>query len=284
MHNAVNEICDFISDFINSYGFKGIVIGISGGLDSAVVAALCERTLGKEKIFGMVLPERDSSKQTVKDAKLVCEWLGIPYKVRSITPVLRRIGVYKLFPPASLFPRGFQEKYVLSKWKRLSEDPFIDDLLTRGNGEFLKGLAFYRIKHRVRMCLLYFEAERRGYCVASTENKTELLTGLYVKWGDECGDISPIAHLYKTEVFALAEELGVPERIIKKAPSPDLIPGINDEFVFGMTYQELDQLLMTIENGENLSMFPFEKVDRIRKIIEAAKIRNLRNRRIESCG
>ncbi len=281
MHSAIEKICNFVSNFVDSHGFRGIIIGISGGLDSAVTAALCVKAIGKQRVFGLVLPERDSSKETVKDAKLVCEWLGIPYKVRSITSVLRRIGVYRLFPPAELFPRSLQEKYVLGKWKKLSADPFIDDLLTRGNEEFLKGLAFYRIKHRVRMCLLYFEAEQRGYAVASTENKTEYLTGLYVKWGDDCGDISPIAHLYKTQVFKIAKELSVPERILTKIPSPDLIPGIFDELAFEMSYGELDRILMAIESGDDLSIFPQEKVNRVRKIVEAARIRNLRNCKLE---
>ncbi|WP_041446467.1 NAD(+) synthase [Pseudothermotoga thermarum] len=277
----MKEICNFIFDFVEKYGYKGIVVGISGGLDSAVTAALCVKAIGSEKVFGLIMPERDSSKDTVKDAKLVCEWLKIPFKVKSITPILRKIGVYKLFPPARLFPRSFQERYVLNKWRKLSQDPFIDDLLSKGNDQFLKGLAFYRIKHRVRMCLLYFEAEQRGYAVASTENKTEYLTGLYVKWGDDCGDISPIAHLYKTQVFDLAKKLDVPEKIIAKAPSPDLIPGIDDEFALGMSYQELDQILVAIETGKDLSTFPTEKVNRVKKILEAAKVRNLRNYRIE---
>lgn len=278
--DQIDKICNFISSFVSKYNYKGIIIGISGGLDSAVVAYLCTRAIGKDKIFGLLMPERDSSKDSVKDGVLVCENLGITYKVEPITPVLRKLGIYKLFPPAFIFPRSVQEKYVLGKWQRLSKEPFIDDLLNQGNDEFLKGLAYYRSKHRIRMCKLYFEAEKRGYAVAGTSNKTEILTGLYVKWGDDASDFEPIAHLYKTEVFELARELKVPQKIIGKAPSPDLIPGLTDEFAFGMNYEELDRILSKIEKGLKLDDENPQKVEKVLKILKAAEKRKIKSIKI----
>lgn len=280
MKNCIDEICEFISNFVKEYSYKGAVVGISGGLDSAVVAALCVRALGAEKVFGLILPERDSSKESVKDAKTVCENLKIHYEIKPATPMLRKLGIYKLFPPAFLFPKSVQERYVLGKWQKLSNDPFIDDLLNKGNKEFLKGLAYYRSKHRIRMCILYFEAEKRNYAVVGTTNKTEFLTGLYVKWGDDSVDIEPIAHLYKTQIFELAGHLKIPEKILKKPPSPDLIPGITDEYAFGMSYQELDRILQKIEQKKDLSGEPIEKVNRVIRILQAAKYREIKSFRI----
>lgn len=274
--DQIDKICNFVLSFLSKYSYKGVVIGISGGIDSAVVAYLCVKALGKDAVFALLLPERDSSKDAVKDALLVCKDLGIAYKIKPITPMLRKLGIYRLFPPASIFPRSVQEKYVLGKWQNLSKDPFIDDLLDQGNEEFRKGLSFYRAKHRVRMCNLYFEAEKRGYAVAGTSNKTEILTGLYVKWGDDASDFEPIAHLYKTEVFELARELKVPEKIIKKAPSPDLIPGLIDEFAFGMNYQELDKILKKIESGAKLDDEDPQKVGKVLKILKAAEKRKIK--------
>jgi len=188
------------------------------------------------------------------------------------------MGVYKLEPAAMFIPRKLQENYVRKKMRELSysDNPFIDDLESKGNAEFLKGLAYYRVKHRARMCMLYLEAERRNYVVVGTTNKTEEATGFYVKWGDDAVDVEPIMHLYKTQVYQLAELLGVPERIRRKAPSPDLVPGITDEFMFGMSYEELDRILMKLEKGKTLKGESNENVEKVRKILEAAKKRKLR--------
>ncbi|ADA66539.1 NAD+ synthetase [Thermotoga petrophila RKU-10] len=265
------SLISFIREKIEEYNYKGAVVGVSGGIDSAVVLSLCVQALGKDRVFGLILPERDSSKDSVKDAVELCESLNVEYKIKSITPILRKIGVYRLFPPKLFFPESVVKRYVLNKWNSLSKDPFLDDLRNSGPDEFLKGLAYYRIKHRIRMCLLYFEAEKRGYAVVGTTNRTEYLTGLYVKWGDEAVDIEPIMHLYKTQVFELARELNIPEKIQKKPPSPDLIPGVTDEMAFGMSYIELDRILMKIERKEDLSDEDPEKVERVKKILELAE-------------
>jgi len=262
------SLISFIKEKIEEYNYRGAVVGVSGGVDSAVVLSLCVQALGKDRVFALILPERDSSKDSLKDAVDFCERLGVEYRKRSITPILRKIGVYRLFPPRLFLPDSIVKRYVLNRWNTLSKDPFLDDLRNTGPEEFLKGLAYYRIKHRIRMCLLYFEAEKRGYAVVGTTNRTEYLTGLYVKWGDEAVDIEPIMHLYKTQVFELAKEMNVPEKILKKPPSPDLIPGITDEMAFNTSYLELDRILMKIERDEDLSDEAPEKVERVKKILE----------------
>lgn len=273
-----NDCVDFIQKTIEKYHYKGCVIGISGGVDSAVVAALCCEAIGKEKVLGLLLPERDSAKNTLNDSIDLCEHLGIRYKVKKISKILRKTGVYALKPPASIVPRKIQEKYVKDKWRDLAqEDTFIEDLEGKGNEEFLKGLAFYRIKHRIRMCLFYLEAEQRNFTVMGTTNKTEMMTGFYVKWGDDSTDIEPIMHLYKTQVYELARELKVPDFIIKKSPSPDLIPGITDEFALKIKYNDLDRILMKIQKKQNLDDEKSEDVQRVKQILKAAEKRKIKN-------
>lgn len=282
MMKAVEEIENFIQSFVQNNGFEGVVVGVSGGVDSALVVSLCTRALGKERVLGLILPDRDSAKESTRLALKLCRELGIEHEVISITPALRKLRVYRLFPPACLFPRKVQESYVKGKWKSLSKDPYIDDLLDRGNETFRKGLAYYRIKHRLRMCLLYFEAEKRNYAVAGCVNKTELMSGLYVKWGDSAADFEPIAHLYKTQVVELARWLRIPSEIVERAPTPDLIPGITDEFVLGLNYVDLDRILAKMEKGEDLSNEDPKFVQRVRQIREAAWHRKIQNVRIDS--
>lgn len=273
-----NQCVELIRQTVNRFHFEGCLIGISGGIDSAVVAALCCEAVGKENVLGLLLPERDSSKRTLKDSELVCEHLGISYKIKNISNIIRKTGAYLLKPPTRFIPRPIQEKYVKSKWQELAhQDTLIEDLEGKGNQEFLDGLAFYRIKHRIRMCLFYLEAERKNFAVMGTTNKTELLTGFYVKWGDDSTDIEPIMHLYKTQVFDLARTLKLPDVIIDKAPSPDLIPGITDEFALKISYIDLDRILGKMENGEVLERENPDQINRVNDILKASKKRKIKN-------
>ncbi|HPF16298.1 MAG TPA: NAD(+) synthase [Thermotogota bacterium] len=273
-----NKCVELIWQTVDRFHFKGCLIGISGGIDSAVVAALCCEAVGKENVMGLLLPERDSSKRTLKDSRAVCEHLGISYKTKNISHIIRKTGAYSLKPPTRFIPKTIQEKYVKSKWQQLAHrDTFIEDLEGQGNQEFLDGLAFYRIKHRIRMCIFYLEAERRNFAVMGTTNKTELLTGFYVKWGDDSTDIEPIMHLYKTQVFDLARTLKLPDVIIDKAPSPDLLPGITDEFALKMSYIDLDRILLKMENGEMLEGERPDQINRVKEILMAAEKRKIKN-------
>ena len=273
----LERIEGFLKDFIEGNGFKGAVLGVSGGIDSAVVLAILRRILPKDRIRALILPERDSNPESLDDARLVCRTFGVDCSVRPITPILRKLGVYRLQPPAILVPYSQKKKYALAKWRRLHGDRTYEaDVNLEGDEEFLKGVAYYRAKHRVRMCVLYMESEMRGYTVVGTTNKTEWLTGFYVKWGDDATDVEPLLHLYKTQVLKLGEFLGVPERILKKPPSPDLIPGVTDEFALGMSYKEIDEILMAMEEGRSLDEFEHEKLERVKKLLELSKRRNLR--------
>ncbi|NUV00225.1 NAD synthetase [Marinitoga sp. 1154] len=270
----IDMIKKFIVENLKKYNYNGVVIGISGGIDSAVVGKLCVEAIGNSNVMGLILPERDSSPETVNDAKMVCEFLGIKYKVINISPILKKIGVYNLEPSTFFIPRKIQEKYVRKEFKKRN---YTDDLMNKGDKDFLKGLAYYRIKHRIRMVLLYFYAEQINYAVIGTTNKTELKVGFYVKYGDDSVDIEPIMHLYKTQVFDLAKELNIPEKIISKSPSPDLIPGITDEYAIGISYKDLDRILLKIENNKDLSDENSDMVKKVKMILKAAKYREIKN-------
>jgi NAD+ synthase len=274
----IKKIESFIKENIEKYGYNGAIIGISGGIDSAVVGKLCVDSLGKERVKGLILPERDSSPETIEDAKLVCDFLGIEYRIVKISPILRKIGVYNLEPPTFFIPRKIQENYAKKEFEKRS---YINDLKNQGDKDFLKGLAYYRIKHRIRMVLLYYYAEQINYAVIGTTNKTELKTGFYVKYGDDSVDIEPIMHLYKTQVFELARQLNIPEKIITKSPSPDLIPGITDEYAMGISYNDLDRILIKMENNEDLSNEDKNMIEKVKNILEAAKFREVKNIHME---
>lgn len=265
----------FIKESIEKYGFGGAVIGISGGIDSAVVGKLLVDAIGSDKVFGLILPERDSAKDTVNDAKLVCEFLKINYKIKNISRILRGMGVYSLKPPALLFPRSVQERYAKNVWQA-EEKPYIQDLENRGSKSFRESLAYYRAKPRIRSVIFYFYAEQLGYAVAGCTNKTEALTGFYVKWGDEVCDIEPISHLYKTQVYELAEMLKIPQKIVDKKPSPDIAPGITDEFALGIGYEELDRILIKIEKGEDLSGERKESVEKVEEVLSGRRFREIK--------
>jgi NAD+ synthase len=278
VEQVIGEIVDFLRQAIARYGFQGVVLGVSGGLDSAVAGKLAVQALGGDAVFGLLLPERDSARETVRDALTVCRYLGIRYRLRPITALLRRTGIYRWVPPALLFPRRVRERYTLRRFSQdAQEDGYLQDLLSQGGERFLQGLAYYRIKHRVRTALLYLEAERRGYAVLGTTNRTEWATGFCVKWGDDARDLEPLLHLYKTEVFQVARALGIPEAILGKAPSPDVVPGITDELALGLPYADLDRILQKIDDGEDLGAESPDKVGRVREILEKAPRRQLKN-------
>jgi len=271
-----NEIIDFIKKEFKKYKYFGAVIGISGGIDSTVTADLLVKALGTKRVFGMLMPERDSYKDTLKDSKLVCNHLGIDYKVVRLSPVLRKMDVYKMKPPAKIFPRKYQESYAKKQWENV-QSPYIKDLKNSGGNENRKNLAYYRVKHRLRMTYLYLEAEKKGYAVVGATNKTELKTGFYVKWGDESCDLDPILHLYKTQVFDLGRYLEIPKKILAKKPSPDIAPGIDDEYALGIDYKSLDKILMKIENNESLEAEKESDVKKVKEILEFADLRSVKN-------
>lgn len=248
-------IIEFIRNYAIEYKRSGAVVGLSGGIDSALVLKFCIEALGSKNVLAIMLPERDSNPANVKDAIRFAKLLGVKYIIKKLTPTLSLIGIYRLYPPSFIFSRKFIERYVLKKRellsKRSGKDLFIANIEGGEDKELSKGIAYYRIKHRIRATILFYFSELNNYLLAGCANKSEWLTGFFVKYGDSIADIMPIIDLYKTQVFKMAEYLGIPDYILNKAPSPDLIPGLEDEDALGITYKKLDLVLEGLEQGNS---------------------------------
>jgi len=230
---VVSRIVDFIKKTVEDAKARGVVVGLSGGVDSSTTAFLCVKALGKEKVLGVIMPEKGVTREEdIEDALKVCDILGIDYKYVEINPMV---------------------------------EVFLNEL-----GEGNK-IAVANLKPRIRMIINYYYANNLNYLVAGTGNKSELLTGYYTKYGDGGVDFLPIGDLYKTEVFELAKYLGVPERIVKKKPSAGLWIGQTDEGELGITYAKLDTILKALEKGlkpEEISKKFDVSEDEVRKVIE----------------
>ncbi len=250
---------NFIREYMEKLEREGVILGLSGGIDSAVVASLCKRAVGSEKVLALIMPEKDSKKEHVRDALDFAKELNIEARLVDISPYLKKLNVYKLFPlnKIPLFKKS-KESLVRKAYnfykRKTGEPPFSTSILGFKDKQFKsylkKGNAYYRIKHRLRMALLYQYAELENRLVVGAANKSEYKIGFFVKHGcDDAADIMLLLNLYKTQVKELAKYLNIPSRIIEKSPSPDIIPGITDEEAIGISYRELDLILLALEEG-----------------------------------
>jgi len=250
---------NFIKGHMDKLEREGVILGLSGGIDSAVVAALCKRAVGSEKTLALMIPEKDSKEEHMRDALNLAKELGIATRLIDMTPYLKALEVYRL-APLSRIPvlnrlRGPLVKEAYRFYERKTgETPFSASLTgfkDKPFNSFLKTRnGFYRIKHRMRMVLLYFYGELEDRLVVGAANKSEYRIGYFVKHGcDDAADIMPLLNLYKTQVRELARYLKIPSRIIEKPPSPDIIPGMIDEEAIGIPYEKLDLVLLALEKG-----------------------------------
>jgi len=243
---------------VEDFRREGAIVGLSGGIDSAVVATLAVRVLGPEQVLGLILPERDSAPESRRLARRLARGLGIRTKTVGLTPLLTLLGVYWQVPLWLLPTRRLQAKMVRRYYAGYTEalgegeTPFSAVMVgTRDlRGPWLnQSVAYHRVKVRLRTVLLYYHAELRNLLVLGTDNKTELAVGFFVKYGDAAADVAPLAPFYKTQVRALAAYLGVPDGIIARPPSPDILPGLTDEQAMGLDYVTLDRVLWRLERG-----------------------------------
>jgi NAD+ synthase len=238
---------------------RGLVLGISGGVDSAVCAALCVEAVGPGKVFGLLMPERDSSGDSERRGRAVADQLGIEYRVEDITPTLEALGCYRwrdeaiagVLPdydgtwPHKLVIRGGRQGRV-NHFALVAERPDGELVEAKlGLSAYLTIVAATNFKQRVRKMLEYFHADRLNYAVVGTPNRLEYDQGFFVKQGDGAADVKPIAHLYKTQVYTLARHLNVPEDIRTAPPTTDtysLVQG-QDEFYFALPWDRMDLAL-----------------------------------------
>ena len=282
-HN-IPEICSYIETFIEETMLKlnrdGAVLGLSGGLDSAVTATLTVRSLGPEKVHLLNLPERDSKPIHQHHAKQIAKNLGVKLKTKSLTPILRSANIYRLIPLNFIPFRKLRAKayeYARSKFFADGNDKILETRLKpKANSWIAKGNSFAVTKHRMRMVKIYQYADQHNLMVVGAANKTEWLTGTFCKWGvDHCADIMPVLHIYRSKLEEIAKYLEIPEYIQDKPPDPDVLPGIPDkEELVGET-AVVDQILFSLENNNDLSefynLYGKDAVDRIVSLVELSK-------------
>ncbi len=256
MKNSVKTVIhlvDNIRSALSRLKKDGAVIGVSGGIDSAVTLKLVDKCLPRNRILPLILPDRDSNPRCIQYAEQICR----DYETSkiSITPLLQRLGIYRGFKNYAFIPRRIKEEYSRKKLEYYGQKIYLRFLRGDLDPDLRKALSYVRIKNRMRMAIMYHHAEMRNYAVVGTINKTEYLLGFFVPFGDGVADIMPLLELYKTDLWTIARTLNIPEEIVTQAPTPDLIPGLTDEMILGMSYERIDEILKevmdsTVENLE----------------------------------
>lgn len=237
-YEAVKQaISQFIKEYVDNVGVKGVVLGLSGGIDSSLVAALACDALGPKSVLGMIMPVRiEKDAENASDAKALAKWLGIKHELFELEPVLV----------------GYE-------------------------GLYLEKIPLGNLKSRLRMATLYAKANQDALLVLGTGNKSEIMVGYFTKYGDGAADLLPIADLYKTNVIDLARYMNLPEKIINKPPSAGLWPDQTDEAEMGITYRDLDTILYLLYEQEYSpekiisSDIEKEKVERVMELVKKSE-------------
>lgn len=245
---------------------RGLVLGLSGGIDSSVSVALAVRAVGAKNVFCLLMPESDSDPESLRLGRLVADTLGVEAIVEDIAPSLRAMGCYErrdafireLVPE---YGQGWASKIVIAN--ALAGDGYNISSLVVQDPEgrqtklrmppavYLGIVAATNMKQRTRKQIEYYHADRLNFAVLGTPNRLEYDQGFFVKNGDGAADVKPIAHLYKSQVYALAAHLGVPEEIRRRPPTTDTysLEQTQEEFYFSLPYDRMDLCLFGLNNG-----------------------------------
>ncbi|MBK8216204.1 MAG: NAD(+) synthase [Myxococcales bacterium] len=273
---------------------KGLIVALSGGIDSSVVGGLAVRAFGKEKVFGLQLPEKENSDDTRNLSALMCKHYGIAFAVEEMSALLegaraygRRDEAIKTAIPG--YGPGWKSKIVLPSvvdtdsyrvFSVVAQDPEGKEHRARLPLEGYLGIvAATNFKQRCRKMLEYYHADRLNYAVAGTPNLVEYDQGFFVKLGDGAADVKPIAHLYKSQVYAMAEYLGVPEEVRRRPPTTDTysLPQSQEEFYYSLPYDKMDLALYAKNHGVSAAEagpvlgISAEQVERVYRDIEGKR-------------
>jgi len=300
---TISSIEKFVKDeILNEFQRKGAVIGISGGIDSAVMTSICTKSVNPNQVLGLIMPEKESDPSSEILAKKIANQLDIETKVIDITSILESFGVYDnkeniIKEKFSNFNNNCMYSVrVPSKFGNSIGIPFLEILddenkkhqIKISSSEFLNLTASSSIKHRVRMTLLYYYAEKNNFCVMGTTNKSEFLQGYFVKYGDGGTDIEPLSNLYKSQIYQIGEFLKIPKEILEKDASPDIwsLKTSDEEFFYTVPYDVVDLILYARENNmieskiEEISDLSSEQVSKLLKFQNQKQLKSKHMREI----
>lgn len=268
VEQEVNRITDFLRESIlQTLHRRGAIVGISGGIDSSVVLALCVRALGTQRVIGILIPERESSPDSAILAQKLADQFGIATVLEDITGALDGSGCYqrrdeavrRIFPAYGpewklkiTLPGSLLDQETLNVFRLTVVAPDGEEMTQRlPIQEFLQIVAASNFKQRTRMAMLYYHAELRSFAVVGTPNKNEHDLGFFVKYGDGGLDVSPIVHLFKSQVYQLAKYLDIPEEIQERVPTSDTYSAgsTQEEFFFRLPFRILDTIWRGMELG-----------------------------------
>jgi NAD+ synthase len=262
----VERISENIRAYARAGRRKGAVVAVSGGIDSSVVATLCVRALGAQRVFALQMPEAESADETLPLSSDLIAFLGVDSAHEDISGILVAFGCYRRRDDAirRVFPEygpGYRSKIVLPSVTDSDSYRLYSVVVQAPDGHqnshrltteaYLQIVAATNFKQRTRKSLEYYHADRLNYFVTGTPNRLEYDQGFFVKLGDGSADLKPIAHLYKTQVYALAAFLDLPETIRSRPPTTDTysLPQSQEEFYFSLPYDRMDLCLFGLNNG-----------------------------------
>lgn len=291
LDREVERIGESLRTYLEDVRRRGVVVALSGGIDSSAVAAVAAHTLGRERVFGLHMPERESSAETLSISQGVSDALGIESVVEEITAPLEAFGAYRRRDDAIrlVFPEygpGYRSKIVLPSV--IDSDTFrlYSIVVVAPDGTershrltteaYLGIVAATNFKQRVRKAFEYHHADRLNFATTGTPNRLEYDQGFFVKLGDGAADVKPIAHLYKSQVYQLAAHLGVPQDVLDRPSTTDTysMPQSQEEFYFSLPHRQMDLVLYGKNNGVPIEQvaaatgLTTEQVERVHRDID----------------
>ncbi|MGA9533451.1 MAG: NAD(+) synthase, partial [Anaerolineales bacterium] len=289
----IERLCDGIRRTIHHESRRrGAVVGVSGGVDSAVVLALCARAMKPERTLALILPERESSSDSERLAKAWASELGVAWVKEDLTGALEGLGAYRrrdeairrIFPDYGegwkskiTLPGSLLEDDTLNVFKLTVVDPEGQESSSRMlSNDFFQIMAATDMKQRTRMSMLYYHAEKCHYAVVGTGNKNEHDLGFFVKYGDGGSDLAPIMHLFKSQVYQLADHLNVLPEIVERVPTSDTYSAgsSQEEFFFRLPFKTLDLIWACWEQGVDLADIGSEvdlETEQVKRVVEDIK-------------